>query len=275
MSKDKQSPLVMVLFLLVLVALVVLAVLFILVPLALLIGGLYYFVMYRKGFRFLCERLNARLDVGEITPSYLWLTPDEKKHFRDLIYRENNILQEAAAIDAQATQLGLTRNQDGSISKRSSKGKAAQERIEELLSLAPRYDQSIQELAALPETLWRNVVLNHVRAWSFMAAFFSWCIATVVLSVPHYSGLKEALYDLTTFPFKVGSAFLSGFFAETDVGPFDGTQETWVIILTATALAIVTYFLTTIGYRVLRKSARKPPKVDTNNIDNFHVPAKT
>lgn len=196
------------------------------------------------------------------SPSDFWLDEVEKIRFKKELVQlveAENMLKNAYS---EANAAGISKNKDGTYSKRSHLGKKVSSIIRNYSSKKNCLSRSINEMVLKPERSWSDFNSLVIKSRSFLWSLIIWFCSLLI-----YGNLigRESLYEIIS-PYL---GLVVNIFREAE-NQLPSVEGGFVMVLIVTAISIASYFLLLkfLKYPAIKYSPI-PPRVSVENIDMY------
>lgn len=152
-----------------------------LLPLVLLVGAIYYHVIFVR----MKNRLRNHL-------SDFWLNHEEKCEFQAQSMNRTKYAVEIAAVEKKAKDAGIRINNDGRYSTRSNIGKAVRDIYSSQGELVKEIDQQLAKLRKKPLRHWEEFNEVASKSKAFFGGLIAWlAVVSYYIALAHTSGVLE------------------------------------------------------------------------------------
>lgn len=241
-----------------------------LIPVAILVFAIKSGIDFTREKNATSARINVPVRLSHLTPNDFWLTPPEKNQFTSVRNELIKAIRTIEAADSEADQRGLSRNKDGSISRRSKMGKKLQGLIESSEDRKTEYADRFAELRSLPRRRYDRLVSGFKRAMACTIGVVGFTISAYASSIEQFGEISTGVRNLVKFPVDLASNVSKGFLGSSEGNPeyIDVSSAASVLFTSYTTLAISIVAGWVLATLVI-SGAKRPALVEANNIDDF------
>lgn len=223
-----------------------LAVIFIVATPIVLIGGSLHYK----------SKIKTKYSNLKGTKSDFWLSPEEKQRFAKVATALGAAINSINKIKERGREEGLSKNRDGSFSRRSKRGKEINVAIEKCQTIIDGNISEYSQLKKLPQARWKQFSAAVIRTQAFLYGFCAWVLGAII------------------FMSAYASSYPAGIKTFVHVGPLAMQQaltgDDWKMLLGTTACGIIGYFISFLLTQNIPESRTpKPSEVSIKNYNDF------
>lgn len=246
-KNDENGLIALAIILIIMVVLVIL-----LTPIVLFVSWLVNLINYQRNYR-------------KKVKSKFWLTDIQKNNFKILAKNLSISINNISKAKEIGNSESLTKNQDGSFSARSKRGKEIRNIIDTNQNNIYKQKPEFDRLQELPETYWIKYRKAYSKMIGYGLGFIAWVISIYISVSNNFVDLLAGIKEYFVFPVK----FIYSFFVEDgsmDVAQFDVWKNTLIIVGISVGVFLIGLL---IGRIIASIKCSRPALVSMENVDQY------